>query len=177
MNNVFSISWTNICNLELKKSLQENYCVIAVETRSFLSLKLHIASATRSSTIIKTSSSMSGNKLYEDMLKCLSACKYSIQRIVPMLNLDSTCCSDSSLYYIDPLIEIEKMLKLSNNKWRLSHANKNYSVCSTYPSLMLVPSKISDTVVAYAAKFRSKGRIPLLSYIHPQTQVSKSCLY
>jgi myotubularin-related protein 6/7/8 len=31
---------------------------------------------------------------------------------------------------------------------------------------MVVPSKISDTVIAYACKYRSKGRIPALSYLH-----------
>ena len=37
---------------------------------------------------------------------------------------------------------------------------------------MVVPSKISDTVLAYACKYRSKGRIPALSYLHWANHVS-----
>jgi len=49
-------------------------------------------------------------------------------------------------------------------KWRLSAANANHALCSTYPRTLAVPSNISDNVLAYAAKFRSKRRLPVLSY-------------
>jgi hypothetical protein len=38
--------------------------------------------------------------------------------------------------------------------------------CSTYPSVLLTPSKISDTTLTYAVKYRSKGRLPIGTYVH-----------
>ncbi|KAK4123336.1 phosphatases II [Parathielavia appendiculata] len=51
--------------------------------------------------------------------------------------------------------------------WRISTINKDYSFSPTYPALLVVPSKISDNTLKYAANFRSRARIPTLSYLHP----------
>lgn len=50
--------------------------------------------------------------------------------------------------------------------WRFTDINKDYSFCPTYPAKMAVPSRISDSTLAYAYKYRSKGRIPALTYLH-----------
>ncbi|KAF9030843.1 phosphatases II [Hymenopellis radicata] len=50
--------------------------------------------------------------------------------------------------------------------WRFTDINKDYSFCPTYPARMIVPTKISDTTLQYASKYRSKCRIPVLSYLH-----------
>lgn len=66
-----------------------------------------------------------------------------------------------------PIKEFERQgIGIRTKKWRITNINKNYSLCSTYPSVLVVPSKISDTVIQYASKFRSKGRFPVLTYIH-----------
>ncbi|GBB98034.1 hypothetical protein RclHR1_03120019 [Rhizophagus clarus] len=53
-----------------------------------------------------------------------------------------------------------------SSAWRFSDVNENYTLCPTYPCMLVVPYKISDTVLNHAAKFRSKSRIPTLSYLH-----------
>ncbi|KAJ6463852.1 protein-tyrosine phosphatase-like protein [Mycena vitilis] len=50
--------------------------------------------------------------------------------------------------------------------WRFTDINKDYSFSPTYPSRLVVPTRISDTTLQYAAKYRSKCRIPVLSYLH-----------
>lgn len=50
--------------------------------------------------------------------------------------------------------------------WRLTDINKDYNFCPTYPARLVVPTRISDTTLQYAAKYRSKCRIPVLSYLH-----------
>ncbi|KAJ2313341.1 phosphatidylinositol-3-phosphatase ymr1 [Coemansia sp. Cherry 401B] len=50
--------------------------------------------------------------------------------------------------------------------WRLSEINGGFQLCATYPALVGVPAKISDTTLTYAARYRSKGRLPVLSYLH-----------
>ncbi|CAK7273247.1 phosphatidylinositol-3-phosphatase ymr1 [Sporothrix epigloea] len=62
--------------------------------------------------------------------------------------------------------------KLSDKGWRISAINKDYAFSPTYPALLVVPSKISDNVLKYAGQFRSRARIPALTYYHPITQCS-----
>ncbi|KAK6335664.1 hypothetical protein TWF696_002430 [Orbilia brochopaga] len=38
--------------------------------------------------------------------------------------------------------------------------------CDTYPAQLYVPATISDNTLNYAARFRSRQRIPVLTYIH-----------
>ncbi|PIA15751.1 phosphatases II [Coemansia reversa NRRL 1564] len=51
--------------------------------------------------------------------------------------------------------------------WRITQVNRGFGLCATYPPLLAVPAKISDTTLTYAARYRSKGRLPVLCYLHP----------
>ena len=57
--------------------------------------------------------------------------------------------------------------KLADKGWRISTINKDYAFSPTYPALLVVPSKISDNTLKYASSFRSRARIPALTYLHP----------
>ena len=52
------------------------------------------------------------------------------------------------------------------NAWRFTNVNANYEYCSTYPAVLVVPSKISDSTLNYGKNYRSKARIPGLVYLH-----------
>ena len=54
----------------------------------------------------------------------------------------------------------------STRAWRFSSVNASYEMAPTYPSMLVVPSNISDMTLIHAAKHRSKGRIPVLTYLH-----------
>ncbi|KAK9158769.1 hypothetical protein Scep_005343 [Stephania cephalantha] len=56
---------------------------------------------------------------------------------------------------------------VSNEWWRISEINSNYTMCSTYPSLLIVPKNISDEEVLQASSFRARGRLPVVSWCHP----------
>lgn len=67
----------------------------------------------------------------------------------------------------DPIKEYERMgVDKNTNMWRFTPINQDYKYSPTYPRIMVVPSKISDNTLNYAAKYRSKARIPALSYMH-----------
>ena len=67
----------------------------------------------------------------------------------------------------DPKTEFARQGIGSRSKaWRFTDINAQYSFCATYPALMAVPSRISDTTLSYAAKYRSKARVPALTYLH-----------
>ncbi|KAL5488677.1 hypothetical protein EMCRGX_G017654 [Ephydatia muelleri] len=59
-----------------------------------------------------------------------------------------------------------------NVPWRLCYVNKNYSICETYPPIFSVPSNCDDHMIEVVSQFRSKGRLPVLSWLHPVTHAS-----
>jgi myotubularin-related protein 6/7/8 len=56
--------------------------------------------------------------------------------------------------------------------WRISKINIDYGFSPTYPALLPVPSTISDNTLNYAGKYRSRVRIPVLTYLHPVNNCS-----
>jgi len=50
--------------------------------------------------------------------------------------------------------------------WRISDINHDYGYSGTYPTVLGVPQTVSDNMLKYGGKFRSKSRIPALSYLH-----------
>ncbi|KAM6124945.1 myotubularin isoform 3-T4 [Phoenicopterus ruber ruber] len=61
-------------------------------------------------------------------------------------------------------------LGLPNERWRVTFINEHYGLCDTYPSLLVVPYNATDDDLKKVAAFRSRNRIPVLSWIHPETQ-------
>uniref|UniRef100_A0A6Q2Z0A7 phosphatidylinositol-3,5-bisphosphate 3-phosphatase n=1 Tax=Esox lucius TaxID=8010 RepID=A0A6Q2Z0A7_ESOLU len=61
---------------------------------------------------------------------------------------------------------------LPNESWRITKVNDHYELCDTYPSTLVVPVNISDEELKRVAAFRAKGRIPVLSWIHPESQAT-----
>nr|XP_033799869.1 myotubularin isoform X2 [Geotrypetes seraphini] len=68
----------------------------------------------------------------------------------------------------EPMAEYTRQ-GLPNNLWRITFLNKNYELCDTYPTLLVVPYNAPDDLSKVAA-FRSRNRIPVLSWIHPENQ-------
>jgi myotubularin-related protein 6/7/8 len=55
---------------------------------------------------------------------------------------------------------------LPNKEWNTSTINQNYEICDTYPNLVYTPSSASKAILQASASFRSRGRLPVLSYLH-----------
>lgn len=56
-----------------------------------------------------------------------------------------------------------------NKNWVTCNLNSDYSLSPTYPRQLLVPQRATSSVVIGSTKFRSKGRLPVLTYYHSQT--------
>ena len=77
---------------------------------------------------------------------------------------------DSDEAASDKVVEdFERMGVLGDHRWRMSLANSGYGLCGTYPRFLVVPSAVSDGDLYAGAKWRSKGRIPVLVYYHKAT--------
>ncbi|KAM5245962.1 phosphatidylinositol-3,5-bisphosphate 3-phosphatase MTMR2 [Ctenodactylus gundi] len=71
----------------------------------------------------------------------------------------------------DPLLEYRRQ-GVPNESWRITKINERYELCDTYPALLVVPANIPDEELKRVASFRSRGRIPVLSWIHPESQAT-----
>uniref|UniRef100_A0A673FYD9 Myotubularin n=1 Tax=Sinocyclocheilus rhinocerous TaxID=307959 RepID=A0A673FYD9_9TELE len=55
-----------------------------------------------------------------------------------------------------------------NSEWRVTFINKNYELCDTYPTILVVPYKATEEDLKRVATFRSRCRIPVLSWFHKE---------
>lgn len=56
--------------------------------------------------------------------------------------------------------------------WKISKINDTYSLCDSYPAVWAVPAAATDEDLQASAGFRSRGRLPVLSWIHPESQAT-----
>lgn len=53
-----------------------------------------------------------------------------------------------------------------------SQVNECYKLCRTYPEVLVVPVKVSDDILIRCAPHRARGRLPVLSWLHPESRAS-----
>ncbi|KAF9162263.1 hypothetical protein BGX20_001783 [Mortierella sp. AD010] len=104
--------------------------------------------------------------VYESMQRL--TCVNSVEQLYAFVyNPSPPFLTNDGWNIYDPLVEYERMGVVSKNEfWRISDLNQSFTFSPTYPQVLVVPSKISDAVLTYAAKHRSKARLPALSYLH-----------
>ncbi|XP_061213980.1 myotubularin-related protein 1 isoform X1 [Neopsephotus bourkii] len=71
----------------------------------------------------------------------------------------------------DPIVEYKRQ-GLPNESWKISKINSTYELCDTYPAILVVPTSVKDDDLSKVAAFRAKGRVPVLSWIHPESQAT-----
>ncbi|NWT01500.1 MTMR9 protein, partial [Mionectes macconnelli] len=59
-----------------------------------------------------------------------------------------------------------ELLSSATDEWRLSCINKEFSVCPSYPPVVIIPKCITDEELRKVAMFRHGSRFPVLSYYH-----------
>lgn len=57
-------------------------------------------------------------------------------------------------------------LGVPNAQWQMTKVNENYQVCDTYSSTLFVPNGLQSYQIQGCARFRSRGRLPVLSYLY-----------
>lgn len=65
-----------------------------------------------------------------------------------------------------PVSEWSRLLAAHAEEWRISYLNRDYIVCSSYPSAVIVPRHVEDNIIIASASFRDGGRFPVLCYRH-----------
>ncbi|XP_013105153.1 myotubularin-related protein 6 isoform X2 [Stomoxys calcitrans] len=59
-----------------------------------------------------------------------------------------------------------KRMRVPNDTWTLCSLNTNYELCDTYPRQIYVPQGANTAMLIGSSRFRSKGRLPALTYLH-----------
>ncbi|XP_004444216.3 myotubularin-related protein 6 isoform X2 [Drosophila pseudoobscura] len=59
-----------------------------------------------------------------------------------------------------------KHLLVPNDNWTLCSMNEKYELCDTYPRQIYVPKEATTLMLISSSRFRSKGRLPALTYLH-----------
>ncbi|KAI9583516.1 hypothetical protein GQX74_005264 [Glossina fuscipes] len=59
-----------------------------------------------------------------------------------------------------------KRMRVPNDIWTLCSLNANYELCDTYPRQIYVPQEANTAMLIGSSRFRSKGRLPALTYLH-----------
>eukprot|EP01129_Flabellula_baltica_P008478 TRINITY_DN3372_c0_g1_i1.p1 TRINITY_DN3372_c0_g1~~TRINITY_DN3372_c0_g1_i1.p1 ORF type:complete len:739 (-),score=151.21 TRINITY_DN3372_c0_g1_i1:4-2220(-) len=73
------------------------------------------------------------------------------------------------------LEEEYKRFGLPDEYWTISECNDHWDVCNSYPRVMGIPTQFDINLLSGVAEFRSKGRIPILSYRHRNYATLSRC--
>jgi hypothetical protein len=95
----------------------------------------------------------------------LPALVHKIARMEPLHNVYTKLLYnvENSWLMYDPHNEFKRM-GVPNSNWRVSYANVQYELCETYPAVLAFPKSVDDESLIAAAPFRSKQRLPTLSW-------------
>ncbi|KAK7531642.1 protein phosphatase [Phyllosticta citribraziliensis] len=146
------------CTYRPSFSVQHSSPIMRFQCRDFTFFALHFAKDTEA------------REAY-DTIRCLTCKVGSVERLYAFSYKSpdpEKAISGWNLY--DPRREFKRMgisAKDTDKGWRISAINHDYQYSPTYPSLLAVPSVISDMTLKYARDFRSRARIPALVYLHP----------
>ncbi|XP_074247963.1 myotubularin isoform X1 [Saimiri boliviensis] len=105
-----------------------------------------------------------------DMFEILTRYAFPLAHSLPLfafLNEEKFNVDGWTVY--NPVEEYRRQ-GLPNHHWRITFINKCYELCDTYPALLVVPYRATDDDLRRVATFRSRNRIPVLSWIHPENK-------
>lgn len=68
----------------------------------------------------------------------------------------------------DPVLLTTEYMRMGvpNRDWKIDDGNSNFDLCDTYPPLIYVPTLSTKAMLIGSSKFRSRGRLPVLTYLH-----------
>uniref|UniRef100_A0A8C2N7N4 Myotubularin n=1 Tax=Cricetulus griseus TaxID=10029 RepID=A0A8C2N7N4_CRIGR len=106
-----------------------------------------------------------------DMFEILTRYAFPLAHSLPLfafLNEEKFNVDGWTIY--NPVEEYRRQ-GLPNHHWRITFINKCYELCDTYPAVLVVPYRTSDDDLRRVATFRSRNRISVLSWIHPENKM------
>ncbi len=107
-----------------------------------------------------------GKLQYKQLVSVLEALAYELE--ISQLFAMKWNATEYPAWRFDAAAEYERC-GLHSGDHRLTSINKNYSMCDSYPQLLAVPAMAKDEVLTAVAEFRSRGRLPVATYLFQPT--------
>lgn len=108
---------------------------------------------------------------FYDQLMASAFCDNQLECFAFVAPVDESPQKDSNngwgLYDLQK--EYQRMSLTDNANFRILH-QKDYDLCDTYPSYLVVPITLKEEEIKMAAAFRSRNRLPVVTWKHPRTQ-------
>ncbi|XP_040282241.1 myotubularin-related protein 2 [Bufo bufo] len=111
-------------------------------------------------------------RVRKTVFESLMAYAFALNHELPLFAFDyKEVFSENGWKVYDPITEYKRQ-GVPNESWRITRLNDRYELCDSYPAILVVPVTMSDDELRRVAAFRAKDRIPVLSWIHPETQAT-----
>ncbi|MCQ2818407.1 MAG: hypothetical protein MJ252_14160 [archaeon] len=159
--NYFKIPIHYIQSLELGKERTKNF-------------KMPILITVKDQRVITILFKMNqGNALCSNLLELVNGLQTpSYLNFAKKYNMDYHPKNNGWLLY-DPYKEYQRQgVTKTSSLFRITNANTNYTICETYPKVLVCPASITDDDYRKASEFRTKCRVPTLSYFYYQSKGS-----
>ena len=112
------------------------------------------------------------NHSRRDVFEKLQQYAFPINNKLPMFAFDYKEKYQTNGWQVyEPIAEYQRLGSITET-WKITKINENYELCDSYPAILVVPSAASEDDLRQVAQFRSRGRIPVLSWLHPESQAS-----
>ncbi len=79
--------------------------------------------------------------------------------------------SENGWTVYEPIQEL-KRLGIPNESWKITRLNDKYDLCDSYPAVWGIPAAAEEDLIRSVASFRSRNRLPVISWLHPFSQAS-----
>ncbi|THD21333.1 Myotubularin protein 9 [Fasciola hepatica] len=184
----------NFTFVSKKLALTNHFILLVSETEDFYMLHKSIDAVRLLDAVAERRYSASGQQGFTLVLYTKTFCVYELT--VPTMSearalhqsLEALCnVDDWSLHYpffYKPSFPVSAdqsiILSLSDyhknalntGRWRVSHVNKGFAICATYPEETVVPAEITDSMLTEIGAFRRGARFPVLAYYHGPRQTA-----
>ncbi|KAK0160024.1 hypothetical protein PV328_007471 [Microctonus aethiopoides] len=112
------------------------------------------------------------NHSRRDVFEKLQQYSFPLSHKLPLFAFEySEQFSENGWTVYEPIAELKRM-GVNNDMWKITKINDTYTVCDSYPAIWAVPTAATDDDLQSSAGFRSRGRLPVLSWIHPESQAT-----
>ncbi|XP_058791511.1 myotubularin-related protein 2 isoform X2 [Phymastichus coffea] len=112
------------------------------------------------------------NHSRRNVFEKLQQFSFPLSHSLPMFAFDySESFPENGWNVYEPIAELKRM-GINNDMWKISKINDTYTICDSYPAVWAVPTAATDEDLNASAAFRSRGRLPVLSWIHPESQAT-----
>lgn len=146
-------TWVSLLHIESveKLALTTQGCPLVIKCKTFLSLSFIIPRERECHEMVISLTKLSKPRTLQE----LYAFSYN----------DPTLIKGQGWDFFDLHAEYLRM-EVPSDDWKMTELNFNYDFSPTYPRQLFVPASASNQVLVGSAAFRSKGRLPVLTYLH-----------